>query len=1006
MAYTKVGWVDSPSTATPLSAENLEHMDAQIKANEEAIKVLQETPVVVTDDAFDTSSDNPVANRVVANAISELSNSTSSFQSNLENEIYERQAITLPMSSEMEDARTTFDYVEYETVGDAIRAQATQLNTLLGAKIDGGYSDENGYLILTSNGVPVGDPIGPFAGGGGGGGGSSTVSTLSLVNTSGWLQKSISESGTCVITATWSSTLDEIPTGAGELNVTVNLAKKVSRSIAQGPFSIDLTKYLNTGTNTIRVSITDAYAQTRYINYTVIVVALTLKSTFDNSTPVTGAFIFPYTPTGIAEKTVHFELDGTALPDVVTSSSGRQMTLQIAAQTHGKHTLKCWFDATIDGAEVSSNELYYEFAATESGNNTPVIWSDWDTDTVAQYETVLINYYVYSNTLTTPITITLMDGSTQQLTVDRQKHALSTKALTVGNQTISITAGATTYTVNITVTESSIEVNPVTDDMSLYLSAAGRSNNEANPGTWTYEDVSVEFTGFNWSSDGWRVDDDGNTACRVSGDGRLTVNSQIFARDFKQTGKTISVMFRTSAVRNYNSTIISCMNGGEGFTITPQSIHMSSLLSAIDMQFKEDELVRADIVVEKSSENRLIYLYINGIMSQVRMYPANDDFSQSTPVGISIGSNDAITDIYCIRVYDNDLTRHQVLQNWIADTQVVDDMLERYNRNNVFDAYSQIVISKLPTDLPYLTLVGSELPQSKGDKKTVSGSFTDPSGAFTSFTFTGAQIDVQGTSSQGYARKNYKIKFKNGFDINGTNQEAYAMRPNSIPTSTFTMKADVASSEGANNVELVRLYEDMCPYKTPAQVLEPNVRQGIDGFPIVIFYNDGTTTTFMGKYNFNNDKGTEEVFGFAPPDESWEVLNNTSNRTLFKSADFTSTTTDPDGKTIFAWQLDFEGRYPDGSTDSAQLAEFAAWVVSTDPDQATNANLASSVTYDGVTYTKDTSDYRLAKFKAEVSDYCELESALFYYLFTEAFLMVDSRAKNAFPSFVGSEVGA
>ena len=160
------------------------------------------------------------------------------------------------------------------------------------------------------------------------------------------------------------------------------------------------------------------------------------------------------------------------------------------------------------------------------------------------------------------------------------------------------------------------------------------------------------------------------------------------------------------------------------------------------------------------------------------------------------------------------------------------------------------------------------------------------------------------------------------------------------------------------------------------------------------------------KYNFNNDKGTEEVFGFAPPDESWEVLNNTSNRTLFKSADFTSTTTDPDGKTIFAWQLDFEGRYPDGSTDSAQLAEFAAWVVSTDPDQATNVNLASSVTYDGVTYTKDTSDYRLAKFKAEVSDYCELESALFYYLFTEAFLMVDSRAKNAFPSFVGSEVGA
>lgn len=79
-------------------------------------------------------------------------------------------------------------------------------------------------------------------------------------------------------------------------------------------------------------------------------------------------------------------------------------------------------------------------------------------------------------------------------------------------------------------------------------------------------------------------------------------------------------------------------------------------------------------------------------------------------------------------------------------------------------------------------------------------------------------------------------------------------------------------------------------------------------------------------------------------------------------------------------------------------------MVSTDPDQATNANLASSVTYGGTTYTTDSSEYRLAKFRAELSDYCEVQSALFYYLFTEAFLMVDSRAKNAFPSFIGSEV--
>ena len=57
-----------------------------------------------------------------------------------------------------------------------------------------------------------------------------------------------------------------------------------------------------------------------------------------------------------------------------------------------------------------------------------------------------------------------------------------------------------------------------------------------------------------------------------------------------------------------------------------------------------------------------------------------------------------------------------------------------------------------------------------------------------------------------------------------------------------------------------------------------------------------------------------------------------------------------------------------------------------------------------VTFTQDTVEYRLAKFKAELKNYVELDSALFYYLFTELFLMVDSRAKNMFPSFKGGRI--
>ena len=321
-------------------------------------------------------------------------------------------------------------------------------------------------------------------------------------------------------------------------------------------------------------------------------------------------------------------------------------------------------------------------------------------------------------------------------------------------------------------------------------------------------------------------------------------------------------------------------------------------------------------------------------------------------------------------------------------------MLSRYQRNSVYDEYGNIVIAQLPGDLPYMILECAELPQYKGDKKTVSGSFIDPVNASKCFTFENAQFDVQGTSSQYYKRKNYKAKFKGGFVMNnGSSAETYAIRAGVIPTDTFCFKADVASSEGANNVELARLYNDACPYRTPAQSDDERIRQGIDGFPMVIFWNNGTDTTFLGKYNFNLDKGTEEVFGFAGEDESWEVRNNTSDRVLWKSDDYTGDD----------WLNDFEARYPEDYADPAQLAEFASWIVKTDTTKPTG-QFIEAVTYDGVEYTRDTAEYRLAKFKAELPSMCEMNSAVFYYLFTELFLMVDSRAKNMFPSFIGGSV--
>ncbi len=882
------------------------------------------------------------------------------------------------------------ELVDVENAVRELDDAQNSLQLLLDSKIDDAYV-ENGYLYMTSNNEVVVGPLGPFSGtGGGGGGGGSNNAVLTMQNTSGWLSKSIATGAACEISATWSSIEDELPTGNGTLKITINGITKTTQDVAQGTVTIDVGKWLSAGANKIKFNITDAYGNSRTINYSVSVVDVSIASTFDSSIAYSGAINYSYIPTGNIEKTVHFIVDNAEIGTSTVAASGRQQSYTIPAQKHGAHSLLVYFTAEVDGVEIKSNELFYDIICIESENDTPVITSSFRAGKAEQYQKLAITYYVYNPaSMTSNIELIANDETVTNLTVDRTKQTWSYRVDTVGTLVLKIKCEGVTKEFTLDVSESSMKIEAETQDLALYLSSYGRSNNEENPGMWSYKDVSVTFDKFNFSSDGWQLDEDKNTVLRVAGDARLTIPYKIFEKDFRSGGKTIELEFATRDVMNYDAKILSCMSTDRGIELTAQKALMQSEQTTISTQYKENEHVRISFVVEKSVENRLVYCYINGIISGAIQYPANDDFSQMVAENIVIGSNDCVIDLYCIRVYDNDLTRFQLLNNWIADTQNIDEMLERYENNNVFDEYGQIVISQLRKDLPYLVVECPELPQYKGDKKTISGYYIDPNNSANNFTFANAVANVQGTSSQYYARKNYKINFKGGFIFDSGEESAvYKINTDAIPTKTFTFKADVASSEGANNVELVRLYNDICPYQTPPQKKNSKIRQGIDGFPIVMFWNDGNSTTFLGKYNFNNDKGTEEVYGFETGDESWEILNNTSSRVLWKNADFSTD----------EWLNDFEGRYPDGNTDSTKLSQLSAWIASTDQDAATGQTLSAPVTYADVTYTTDTAEYRLAKFKAELSEHIELESACFYYLFTELFLMVDSRAKNMFPT--------
>ena len=905
------------------------------------------------------------------------------------------------------------------------------------------YQDPDTYYVYpTYRGVRSenGVPLAGGGGGSGGGGGDIISAVLTVENTTGWLSKTIADGAPCEVSFTWSSIDNEMPTGDGNMRITINDVVRASIQIAQGNVSIDLTPYLSSGINKVKIRISDAYDQGKTTTFTITSVALSISSTFDTTQPYTSTFTFPCTPVGNVEKTIHVLIDDNEVVTQTTSLSARQLNLVIPAQSHGGHSLKVYFTANINGETVNSNTLYYEFIFLVPLNNTVVITSSFNTESVAQYSSVPIPYTVYDPaSLTSDVNIYVNDTLVSTQTVDRTEQSYTVKVNTAGTEIIRIESGGTSKTIQFTVTESTIDVEAETQDLALYFTAQGRSNNEEHPEVWRSGNVSAQLSGFTWRLDGWQTDSDSINVLRLNDEARVTIPYLLFGEDFKGTGKTIEIEFATRDVVDYSATILSCLNGGTGLKITPQMVEFSGAQTSISTLYKDNEHLRLSIVVEKQSENRLILIYINGIMSRAIQYASGERFSQLNPANITIGSDDCGIDIYNIRVYDNDLNRQQILDNWIADTQVGSLMLERYTRNNVYDAYGAITPSNLPSGLPYFIIECPELPQFKGDKKTVSGSYTNTMYPSRSFTFDGCEIDAQGTSSSVYYVKNLDMKFKHGFVTTNGTLSSYALRPGSIPFNRFVLKADVASIEGWNNTGLTMFYNDTCPYKTPEMEKNSKVRWGIEGIPIVVFWHNTDTgvTEFIGKYNFNLPKRAPEPYGYGEDKtlESWEWERNNSANVKFQDNDFESQSWDETKQENYpTYYDDFEARFPsDTYRDITQLNEFLSWVKSTRRETATGDTLPNPVTYTlgttstitpyssdtsftvtertegsskvyDIEFTKDTPAYRLTKFRAEFSNYAEIQSAVFYYLFTEQFLMIDSRAKNMFVGFNGSAI--
>ena len=909
-----------------------------------------------------------------------------------------------------------------------------EASTVLGMNAELSDDGSSVRLALTNkSGAEIASADIPAGSGGGGG----DASTTKIVLGAAVSKTIIKEGDSAMLTWTYDhqySSGDEKGTSTGQ-KATVSIEMKrgatvmyadTQHDVSKGTYTLDLTKYLLLGTTDIyvRATTTDpttGKTQTRQSYVSVKAVTLALSSSFNiaecvakGGYGVSEAVSIPFAVSGSGDKTVTLYLDGHQWDSQTVKRSGTtngSFSLSMSGVSIGRHTVQIVAEMEASAELTLKSESIY-FDILKAGQNAPYIGTkltfgdgrifadDHLTPTIetGQYEQVRFDFVAYDPT-TTPATVGVWrDGiRTQTVSVPRTTQVYTNRFLEQGDVAMVLKCGTTEYKLNVKVTESGIDLSEATAGLVLKLSAAGRSNAESEPAEWRYNDVQTVFEGFDWQSNGWTGD-----ALKLTNGANVEIGYKPFGNDATTTGATYEMELTCTNVTDRRGTVVDCMTGGVGFRLTTQEALMrTGAGSEVGTKFASGMTLKIAFVVQEKKAGRLMTLYVNGILCGAKQYASTDSLLQAEPTNIRITSESADVEVRNLRVYNRALGDDEELANYMVDRPTSDEMVVLFEKNQVMDDEGTDV------DIDKLRAMGKSVMRIVGDVNLVNQTnnkkfevpvdiyFYSAYGKEYDFIIYQCGLRIQGTSSTTYPRKNYRIYFSRSTKygtklyVNGVEVAdfKYSFKPGARPIDIFCLKADFSDSSSTHNTGAVRVVNDIwkrCGWLTPPQMAYKgnyDVRIGVDGFPIDLFYdNNGTgENVYLGKYNFNNEKsGSGIIYGFEGiegfNDEAalkggrnkcicLEFLNNSETLCLFGTSNMDT----------FDDALEFRFKADD------------TWATAHEDDKAAVKRL-----WEWIYSCKGNP----TKFLNEYAEYFGNDSPFAWYLITDYFMAVDNRAKN------------
>jgi hypothetical protein len=453
----------------------------------------------------------------------------------------------------------------------------------------------------------------------------------------------------------------------------------------------------------------------------------------------------------------------------------------------------------------------------------------------------------------------------------------------------------------------------------------------------------------------------------------------------------------------------------------------------------EDTIIEYEFNINKDTDMPIVMTYEDGAPSKPYEYTETSSFKQSSPKPITIGSEDCDILIYRMKAYSISLTDTDIKNNFIADARNADEIIARYTRNNIYNEDGKLVstsasgdfsvdaLMKAAPDLRYIFL---EVPQFTNDKDNkIDGCtvyFRYPAGTRPqdNWDCTGVRHRGQGTSSNlyGYSGRNIDLCMDRDESLftwvdeegNTVESSTITLTDTSVPTDYLNIKVNIASSENANNAQLARRFNEYQPFLRYARKKDSRVKDTMEFYNCVVFIRETSTDLsntphrefndtdwhFYAIGNVGDSKKTddtrvnnkrdprEHIIEITDADKSLSAFpTGKEGNAICPVNEWKAGNTAYDILHSTEYVYDEEGAF---ESFGGTTYEFRYEMKNiTEEQRETNINAWRDLYKFVVTSTDE-------EFYANLKNYFVVDSALYFYLFTERYTMVDNRAKNSF----------